>query len=337
MKRILLMLVIISSLFVNYGQNHLYYYYRGDSISLPIHNNGCLLFLDCGTNLDDIRNVGLEVGKIINLLDSSLLCVKVSGSSNRPIERASLLNSIHGIRAIEPIIGYENDTNEIFVSDHFYVKLKQLSDTIKLREFARKYNVEIIDSVPYCKLWYTLSTTKNSLNSIACSNIFYESGDFQDIDPGFFFDFHPNCVTDSYFATAQLGLHSYDFGINACEAWDITTGFPRIKIALVDGGISTTHQEFDHLNIIASYNAVTQTPDAACYYAHGTYTGGVIFADHNENFIAGVTPDCSLLNVCVPMQPNYISRFASCINWAVQNNADIINCSWGDHTGLYII
>ena len=180
-----------------------------------------------------------------------------------------------------------------------------------------------------------ISTTNNSFNSIVCANIFYESNVFQDVDPGFLFDFRPNCVTDDYFAVEQWGLHTSNYGINACGAWELTTGVPKIRIALVDSGISTTHQEFNHLNIVASYNAVTQTTGAACYSPHGTTTGGVIFADHNENRIAGVSPDCSLLNVCIPLLPNYIDRFASCINWAVQNNADVINCSWGDKTGLY--
>ena len=74
---------------------------------------------------------------------------------------------------------------------------------------------------------------------------------------------------------------------------------------------------------------------ANCYSSHGTACGGVIFSDHNENFIAGISPDCSLLNVCNSLTTSYIDRFATAINWAVQNKADVINNSWGDQGGLY--
>ena len=81
MKRIVLMIVIISSFFVQYGQNHFYYYYKRNPVAVPIHNNDCLLFIDSGTSLDEISNAGLGVEDIFNMSDSSIQCVKISGSS----------------------------------------------------------------------------------------------------------------------------------------------------------------------------------------------------------------------------------------------------------------
>lgn len=241
MKKIALLLIILSGFFVLRGQEYNYFYYKGNVIALPIHSNECLVFFEDGTSLDSIRNAGFSIGNTITMSDSSIFCVKVPNIRYAQQESESILQSIQGIKAIEPIIGFENDTNEVLVSNRFYVKLKQLSDTIRLKEFANQYKVRVEHPISYCDLWYALSTTKESFNSIACANFFYESGAFQDIDPGFLFDFRSNCVSDLYFSVEQWGLNSENYGINACGAWGITTGVPNIRVAIVDSGLDLTH------------------------------------------------------------------------------------------------
>ena len=186
--------------------------------------------------------------------------------------------------------------------------------------------------------WYLLSVDKNSLkNSIESANLLWESGLFEDIDPGFIFNFTPNsyCVSDSSF-DSQWNMAA----INACDAWTFTTGSPIVKVAVVDIGVDVSHREFSNTNTSFSYDFETQTSPARLYYdnygdSHGTHVGGIIFANHNANKIAGVSPDASLINISHNMWVNNsnVWKYGAAIDSAVQNGARVINNSWGDNGG----
>lgn len=156
---------------------------------------------------------------------------------------------------------------------------------------------------------------------------------FEDIDPGFIFEFQTNtCVNDSDF-NLQWGMNS----IQACSAWSITSGNPNVKVAVIDQGIDENHREFAHTNISYSFDASTYSPQATVYGNHGTHVGGVIFSSHNENRIAGVAPNASMIKICHPM---YISttiseEFAVGFFNAIINGAYVITNSWGDQGGAF--
>ena len=146
-------------------------------------------------------------------------------------------------------------------------------------------------------------------------------------------------MTDSSFYT-QWGLHS----IHACEAWAFTTGSPNVKVAVVDMGVDIHHRELNHTNVYYSYDAMSSSSPAQLYYIvdnglnkyHGTHVGGIIFANHNSNQVAGISPSASLINISHSLQANTdekVAKLATAIQHSVQQGAHIINNSWGDHGG----
>jgi hypothetical protein len=230
------------------------------------------------------------------------------------------------------------------VSSIFYIQLQNDQEIHLLENYAEQTRTSVLYQVPFCENWYALETDKNSLgNSIEMANQFWETGFFKAVDPGFMFHFttFDNCVSDSLF-NSQWGMQS----IYACQAWNITTGSPNIRVAVIDKGVDVNHREFNHLNVSASYDVSSYSSPAHLYYTtyynndlhiydtiyHGTLVGGVIFANHDSNRLAGIAPNASLINISHPLYSNADltgEKFASAINYAVEQGAKVINNSWG--------
>ena len=57
-----------------------------------------------------------------------------------------------------------------------------------LKEFSSKNNVEIVKPVDYMTGWYIMKAPFSS-DGLSMSNLYYESGKFEYVDPAFMFDF----------------------------------------------------------------------------------------------------------------------------------------------------
>ncbi|MBO4656006.1 MAG: S8 family serine peptidase [Bacteroidales bacterium] len=159
------------------------------------------------------------------------------------------------------------------------------------------------------------------------SNMFYESGLFQNVDPGFVYELSVNCLTDNEF-DAQWGMRD----IRACYAWMITKGDPSVSVAIVDQGVDKLHKEFENVNISFSFDVIDSTSPAVLYGEHGTHCAGIVFANHNQYDIAGVAPRASLVDISHPLSgtfEEFVKDMAVAINYGAYNNVDILSNSWG--------
>ena len=225
-----------------------------------------------------------------------------------------------------------------------YVKIFSQSDYTKLEEYCLETNTTIVEQVPYMPLWYKLEVTKYSIGTaLEIANKFTESKKFAKIDPGFALRFtSSSCLgTSEAQFNDQWGLsenNSNSRGINACNAWDISLGNEEVVVAVVDQGIEFDHVEFGQIDTPLIYNTEEGYPLNTIYGTHGTSVSGILSARQNEERISGVCPNSTLMSISNKLeiadqfQSGYIdmtARLASGISWAWQNNADVINNSWG--------
>ena len=131
---------------------------------------------------------------------------------------------------------------------------------------------------------------------------------------------------------AQLPPQLIDWGVyrvNAPAAWNNTTG-SGVKIAIIDTGINRKHPDLTvsgGINLIGSLHNKKWNDDNG----HGTHVAGIIAARNNSIGVLGVAPGAELYAVKVLDQygGGRISDVIEGIEWAVQNDMDIISMSLG--------
>ena len=315
-----------------------FYYYNGERIHIPLNKKYIVVYYNDTASFSTDKTIGINKAFVEEdiVVDSAMSTHRVLinlGETDYSTVRTALKHNTK-ISDIEPVVGIDRITK---LSRLFYVKLKADSDYSKLVSTSNLNKVAIVGSVPNCDKWYELEVNKNSLgNSMEMANLFWETGLFDKIDPGFLFDFKPNldtCVTDSSFMS-QWGMQS----IHACKAWNLTTGHNSVKVAVIDQGVDVNHREMSHVNVPFSHDMMLGTNHARLYHTedlvyHGIHVGGIIFANHNANNIAGVAPNVSLINISHNFKADYdfqVSKLASAIRLSVQEGANIINNSGGD-------
>ena len=162
-------------------------------------------------------------------------------------------------------------------------------------------------------------------------------------------------VPDDTRYNSLWGLHG-THGIDADEAWDITTGSSEVKVGIIDTGIAN-HPDLN-ANLAAGWdfyndNSITNDDPSG----HGTHVAGIIGAVGNNNLgVVGVNWKVTL----VPLQVTFWyekeqdwrlddSAVMEAINWAKNNDIPILNLSggayepWGNiqdalysYTGLFV-
>ena len=329
-----------------------FYYYKGEPVTIPVNSQHFLIYADAGEiSIEDLADI-YKVTEWIESGENDIIEVQVIIPNNNYDSVISFLKTKDYIIDIEPVIGDSVLTN---TSRLFYVKLQNVQDYPLLSDLALRTGVEIRGEVSYCENWYELSVNKNSVgNSIAAANIFWETLYFENIDPGFIIHVEPTsvttCVSDPRF-DEQWGLQA----IKACSAWKITKGDTNVRVAVIDGGIDTIHSEFDSSHVVFSYdiemnsspahayckepNRDNNNPDPHSCFFHGLHVGGIIFANHNSDSIAGVAPKTSMINISSLFNTNdsLPIKLAQAINLSLSYEAKVINNSWGDAGGTFTL
>ncbi|MBO4773681.1 MAG: S8 family serine peptidase [Bacteroidales bacterium] len=108
-------------------------------------------------------------------------------------------------------------------------------------------------------------------------------------------------------------------------------------------GVDENHIELNETNVCYSYDITSNSSPAQTRYKiengkkyHGIHVGGIIFANHNANRVAGISPGASLINISHDLKVKTIVNsweLGNAIILAVFQGARIINNSWGDQGG----
>ncbi|MBU5437607.1 S8 family serine peptidase [Tissierella sp. MSJ-40] len=133
----------------------------------------------------------------------------------------------------------------------------------------------------------------------------------------------PNIMFEAYAQTIPWGISKVQ-ATNAHQNGHTGNG---IKVAVLDSGIDANHED---LNVRGGYSVFNDSP----YYdgnGHGTHVAGTIAALNNSVGVVGVAYDAELYAVKVlnSQGSGSLSGIAKGLEWAIQNNMNIINMSLG--------
>ena len=227
---------------------------------------------------------------------------------------------------------YKCKGQETYISNKFYVKLFDYSDTVFLHSIANEKNVDVLREISFAPQTYVLACSSSSAgNALEMANFFYETNIFEYSEPEFLL-LDKYCANDFYFDSQWNLENDTNNDINFCGAKNITHGNSNIKIAIVDDGIYEGHTDLlvsDRFTIdnnsFLSFSYI--------YGQHATKCAGIINARNNFAGISGIAPECSLLSASV-MTPSSES-YAYAIQYAVSYyNADVILLPWGSSVAI---
>lgn len=320
MKNILTFIVMVFMLSIEASAQNAYYYCDGNKIPLTEQADKIVIITDRAS-----ITAG-NVNAVIQSIDDALFDIQV-------VERASSIHMGKGQNATFGHIEscYKNTAGlELIPTGYINIELKRPTDYNKLKELASDYNLVIVGQNDFMPLWYSLRLANDNNSSVIdISNDIYEAGCVSSCSPDFSFEgveisYDPDVLK-------QWGLYNSRYegiDISASMAWTYATG-RGIKIAIVDQGVEVSHQDLAQ-NIYMSYDCTTKTSPTATYGDHGTHCAGIAAAVRNNGIqVSGVAPDAKIMAAGVNFSSsNAISGLADGINWAWQNGADVISCSW---------
>lgn len=146
----------------------------------------------------------------------------------------------------------------------------------------------------------------------------------------------PDFVAEALELTSDPSL-SQEWGIfkiqaagASTSAWNTAKSDPAVKIAILDSGIDQNHE--DLAGKVVDNKNCTDSSMVDDLYGHGTHVAGIAAAATNNSLgVAGVGYNASLVNVKVLGDDGsgYYSWIASCLVWAADNGAKVVNMSLG--------
>lgn len=162
----------------------------------------------------------------------------------------------------------------------------------------------------------------------------------------------------------QTDKQWYFKNININNSWNFSDQGVKVRIAVIDNAIRTTHEDIadnlfinageipnngiddDNNGYIDDVNGYdfgdndnnTNPPSnvTPTYFSHGTHVSGIISASNvNNRGLASLCPNAELLPIkVVPDNPKnnndmFLTSYLKGLEYAIKMDAKIINCSWG--------
>lgn len=257
---------------------------------------------------------------------------------------------------------------ELIVTDDFLVSFRKDLTTEEFKNIVEnELNSEIVEPLHYVLdgAGYHLRLKNPLDNVIEISNKCIEYGWCVWAHPNFIRRMQKHGIPNDTYFPQQWHLRN----ISAEQAWDITKGSSNITIAILDDGFDFDHEEFINTGKIEKkFDLVDNDGDPRLIgsevstdflnnllkditgkepLSHGTPVGGLAAASENGKGVVGVCPNCMLLPIRIAINSKIADLIgelggiapeffivqdlvsATAISRAVDEGADVINCSWG--------
>jgi subtilisin family serine protease len=226
----------------------------------------------------------------------------------------------------------------VVYTENLYLQFKENVSPQKCREIMDKYGIKIKETLTFAPNAFFVEAPEGT-----GLDVFKLAGELLDMKE--VHACHPELVREKKFksvhpmqwhlkATVINGV-SIDQHANVEDAWETTKG-KGITIAVLDDGVDIDHDEFKLPGkVVAPRDTLLNSDDPRPKRnseQHGTPCAGVACAA-GVGKAYGVAPEAKLL----PIRLGSIGSIseAKAFQWAADNGADVISCSWGPEDGAW--
>lgn len=241
------------------------------------------------------------------------------------------------VTSIEPVLIYKDGVEQVCNGElnvktktdvDFDLLLKKYNFTIKKDDFLTNQFLITIDNISTPELFALAEFLQKN------KNIYYA-------EPNFIRFIKPQTTDPFYASQWTINNQGYfggtiDADMDVDNAWNFSTG-NGIKVAIIDEGVDLNHPDLN-ANLLPGYDATggNSSGGPSNNDAHGTGCAGIVAAVANNNIgIVGVAYNSKIIPIRIALKgsngfwqtnDNWISAG---INFAVQNQADVLSNSWG--------
>lgn len=268
--------------------------------------------------------------------------------------RADLLLRVRSLAA-EPEIEYASpafrrapdDPEVMFVRPRIVVEFMPNATREQIDELNGRFGTTIVERVPYVENGYLLEAPEadGDRGALTLAARYYESELVLTATPDLVRRRHlrqttitgapPEEAAERAVVAAREGYTDQQWHLataKVVDAWRTTAGDSSIHVAVLDDGVDVGHPEFSG-KVTAQYDFENHVADGSPKLtsdAHGTACAGVAVARGSK--ANGAAPGCSLIAVRTPEYLG-VADEARMFQWAADNGADVISCSWGPADG----
>lgn len=241
------------------------------------------------------------------------------------------------VRYAAPYYTSSEDSKFSFpLTNVLYVSLKEGYEPAKVRVIAKEHGMVYVGAYKEIPGLYILVCDRNSSgNALEMADKLHDN-DALEYASASFMDFRI-CTNDVYYPqqwnlqnTGQYGSTNSGYDVRYSQAQNLFPVSSQIVVGVVDTGVELNHPDLN----LTSYSWDTGAYSTSHVYDnHGTQVAGIISAYSNNSI--GIAGASSLTRVMSLSFNNYESnialrnaQLAAGIRHAVDQGADVINCSW---------
>lgn len=139
-------------------------------------------------------------------------------------------------------------------------------------------------------------------------------------------------VQESNETELPWNLRESGYGIGISDAWAQNFRGRGVRVALIDSGITSTHEDLRGIQIETGYNVIDQTTDVTDHFGHGTQIAGILAADtKNDLGIYGLCDEVTIVPIkCFDSALTQVKNVVEGIYLAIDTyHCDVINLSLG--------
>ncbi|MFF0388230.1 S8 family serine peptidase [Kitasatospora sp. NPDC004615] len=267
-----------------------------------------------------------------------------------PAEAASAVQVLNRERSVEvaaPVLHRAGGgQDDIYVTSNFVVQFRPEVTRAQIDQLNSQHGVQVVEELGYAENGFLLAAPAGAdgLGAIRMANTYRATGLTLFSHPDLISKKHrrraatvaaPAGAGPSVQALRDAGYVSLQWHLqaaNVVDAWSLTMGDPAIHVAILDDGTDTSHPEFAG-KLGPQFDFSAHIPDAtpkSDLENHGTACTGVAAAKGIR--ASGAAPECSLM---LARFPEFLGSAdeARMFQWAADNGADVISCSWGPPDG----
>ena len=228
-----------------------------------------------------------------------------------------------------------SETGKVMIyTENIFIKFKKNISEKLCNEIIQSHGLDIKMKYTFADNAYFLKPPEGTgLKTFEIANALLELAEVESCHPEIVTKRREKSVHPMQWHLRRTTINNIEINqhVNINEAWEITKG-AGITISIIDNGVDSKHRAFSEPGkIVGQFNALNGTKNTEPLgNVHGTACAGLACANAPNN-TKGVAPEARLMPIVFSALGSLTE--ARAIQWAADNGADIISCSWGPEDG----